>query len=84
MKKFAYIDKSGILHITAEKSDAVKYSANKKTVETEILSNGGYPIADGKEIIVYGEDEMKFDAGNKTLLDASKYPYLKQLYKACM
>lgn len=83
MKKFAYIDNSGILHIVTKKEDAEKYSRNGKVVETDILSSKGYPLADGDEIIVYSETEMKKEANNKILLDINKYPHLSELYKNC-
>lgn len=82
MTKYAYLDKAGIMHVVAKKDTAKEYSKTGKVVETEIEANHGYPVADGEEIIVYAEDDMRLSAeGDK--LDAGKYPQLAELYRAC-
>lgn len=83
MKKYAYVDKDGIMHIVSNKKDAEDYSKNGKVIETDILASSGYPIVNGEKIIVYNETEMKKDATDKFFLDASRYPHLVELYKLC-
>lgn len=62
MKKFAYVTEKGIMHVVNERKTAEQYSANGKVVESEIEVENGYPVAKGKQVIVYGEGCMKLDA----------------------
>lgn len=84
MKKFAYLDKAGILHVVKDKETAEKYCAGGKVVETEVEAKGGYPMAMYRghleEIIVYDEETMKVDARS---LKIEAIPELAELYKAC-
>lgn len=81
MKKFAYIDKAGIMHITKDMQTAISYAQKGTTViETEVEASGGYPVVKGEEIIVYSPEVMKIDAqGGKIKV----IPELAELYKKC-
>lgn len=82
MKKFAYIDKAGIMHIVESADTAKEYSANGKFVETEIAAKYGYPLNDeGIGVIVYSTEEMKLDAEGNTI---DPIPALAELYRKCM
>lgn len=81
MKKFAYIDKAGIMHITKDMETALKYAQKGSTVvPTEVLAKGGYPLVEGEEIIVYAPDEMRKDAHGAKI---PVVPELAELYKQC-
>lgn len=85
MKKFMYIDKTGILHIVSSKEGAEKNSANGKVIETEYPAEGGYPVAEvngiKEEVIVYDEEHMKVSARGKYI---DVIPELAELYRQCM
>ena len=84
MKKYAYLDKGNILHITQKEETAKQFSKTGKVVETQVEASHGYPLADGKEIIVYGPNEMKWEAKGAAIEDAAeKYKELVKLYEAC-
>lgn len=83
MKKFAYLDKGGVLHITANEEIARKYSRNGIVVETEHPARGGYPVVADEEILVYDETTMKLDGGSPDTLDSELYPQLAELYRQC-
>lgn len=80
MKKYAYIGRSGILHISANKNTAAEYSANGKVVMTEMTAIHGYPVVNGEEIIVYSPEEMKLDARGDVI---EVIPELAELYNKC-
>ena len=81
MKKFAYIDKAGIMHITKDMQTAISYAQKGTTViETEIEAKGGYPVVGKEEIIVYGPEKMKLDAQGARI---PVIPVLAELYKQC-
>ena len=80
MKKFAYIDKGGIMHVVKEEKTAKEYSANGKFVETEIDAANGYPVVHGKAVIVYSEEHMKHTAKGKQI---EIIPELAELYRKC-
>lgn len=82
MSKFAYLDKGGILHISASEKTAKEYSKTGKVVKTEHPAGGGFPLVAGESIIVYSETVMKKDAKGEPL-DASMYPQLAELYRKC-
>lgn len=87
MKKYAYLDKGDILHIVGDRKTAKEASKNGKVIETELLAEGGYPLAVVKdkkeEIIVYSPDNMRVTAQDKESLDVSLYPELAELWKRC-
>lgn len=83
MKKFAYLDKGGVLHITVNEQTAKEYSKSGKVVETELPASGGYPVVADEEILVYSETKMKLEATSPETLDATMYPQLAELYKQC-
>lgn len=60
MKKFAYLDYAGILHITKYEATAKSHSKNGKYVATYVKALHGYPV-DEKEnaYILYSETEEK-------------------------
>jgi len=86
-KDFAYLTNSGIMHIADEPS--AKNSIEKGVmVATDVENAGGYPvvICDGEpeQIIVYSEDDMKFEAKEHSIPGAkSLYPHLAELYRKC-
>lgn len=84
MKKYAYLDKAGIMHIVEERATAAKYSANGKVVETDLPANGGYPMGMFRgrihEIIVYDEETMKIEARGVKI---PVIPELAALYEEC-
>ena len=80
MKKFAYVDRNGIMHAVKERKTAEQYSANGKVVETEIEAAHSYPVVNKKQVIVYDEDAMKHDAKGKLI---ETIPELADLYKQC-
>ena len=81
MKKFAYIDKGGIMHVVAKLDTAKEYKALKThVIETEIEAAHGYPVVNGKQVIVYDEETMKYDAKGKKIEPVAE---LAELYKKC-
>lgn len=80
MKKFAYIDRDGIMHVVKEEKTAKQYSGNKKVIETDIEAENGYPVVNGKAVIVYSEECMKHTAKGKQI---KVIPELAELYKKC-
>ena len=80
MKRFAYVDRNGIMHVVKERKTAEQYSANGKVVETEIEAENGYPVVKGKQVIVYGEGCMKYDAKGKKIEPIEE---LAELYRKC-
>ena len=81
MKKFAYIDKGGIMHVVAKLDTAKEYKALKThVIETEIEAAHGYPVVNGKAVIVYSEECMKHTAKGKQI---EIIPELAELYKKC-
>ena len=85
MKKYAYLDKGGILHVSASKKTAQEYSANHQVVETEHPADHGYPVHNGEEVIMYAEDEAYIhgNVGDGKRLNLEKAPELVALYRAC-
>ena len=82
MKKYAYIDKGGIMHVVGSADTAKEYSVNGKVVETEIEAKYGYPLNDeGIGVIVYSPEEMKLDTEAEAI---AQIPALSELDKACM
>lgn len=77
---YAYLDQYGIIHIVDREEDAEKYSSGK-IVETGIENGGGYPVADGKHVIVYtADDKYKVGGVEYPLKDlAAKYPAVAEL-----
>ena len=84
MKKYAYLDKAGILHIVEERATAAKYSGNGKVVETEVPADHGYPLGMYRnrvqEIIVYSEEYMTITGGGAKI---PVIPELAALYEEC-
>lgn len=86
MKRFAYLDKGGVLHMVKNQADAVKYAANGKveTVDMEVSANG-YPIVniggEEKDLVCYSDCRMYYDGNEKNgvLVDPLKYEGLKKL-----
>lgn len=62
MKKFAYLDYAGILHITKYEATAKSHAKNGKYVETTVEAHGGYPVNEkGNAYVLYSETEEKHD-----------------------
>ena len=82
MKKFAYLDKVGIMHTVEKMETAVEFCKKGKVVATEIKSAHGFPLdKEGRGVIVYGPEEMKLEADKKNI---TPIPELAALYKQCM
>lgn len=60
MKKFAYLDYAGILHITKYENTAKSHAKGGKYVETYVKAAHGYPV-DEKDnpYILYSDTEEK-------------------------
>ena len=81
MKKFAYINKGDIMHVVAKLDTAREFKALGTTiVETDIKAEHGYPVVNGKQVIVYDEETMKHDAKGKKIEPVAE---LAELYKKC-
>ena len=60
MKKFAYIDFGGVLHITKYENTAKTHAKNGKYVETYVRAEHGYPVDEkGNPYIVYEDGTEK-------------------------
>ena len=60
MKKFAYLDYAGILHITKYEKTAKSHAKNGKYVATAVHAKGGYPVNEkDMPYILYSETEEK-------------------------
>lgn len=82
MKKYAYIDKAGIMHVVEKKEVAEEFKQKGKVVETEIKAKNGFPIdKTGEGVIVYGADKMKYEAKGA---DITPIPAFAELYKKCI
>lgn len=82
MKKFAYLDKVGIMHIVEKMETAVEFCKKGKVVATEIKSAHGFPLdKEGRGVIVYGPEEMKLEADEKNI---TPIPEFAALYKQYM
>ena len=79
-RKFAYLDKGGILHVSGSYDTAKNYSANGVVVETTVKAEHGYPVVNGEQIIVYNEETMKITADGDKL---EPIPVLAMLYSQC-
>ena len=79
-RKFAYLDKGGILHVSGSYDTAKNYSANGVVVETTVKAEHGYPVVDREQIIVYNEKTMKITADGDKL---EPIPVLAMLYSQC-
>lgn len=79
-KNYAYLDKGGILHVSKNYETARTYSKNGIIVETGVEAEHGYPLHSGKQIIVYGPEEMKVTADGA---DIDIVPELAKLYNKC-
>ena len=82
-KKYAYIDKAGIMHVTVSLKTAEEYhKRGTGVVETDIPSRFGYPLAqlgdDEVGIIVYSPVLMKINAKGKAI---EVIPELAEIYQ---
>ena len=83
MKRFAYLDKAGIMHVVEKKETAEEYRKLGKIVETDVQAVLGFPL-DEKEkcVIVYAPELMKYETTDKKFIEPVKE--LSELYKKCM
>lgn len=79
-KDYAYLTKSGILHIVDNPNTAIEAIGRGKIVLTDIPNKYGYPVVDGEQVIVYGVGKMKHEAQNGFIEPIS---VLDELYKQC-
>lgn len=79
-KNYAYLTKAGIMKIVENPNTAMEYLGESNIILTDIECKYGYPVVNGKQIIVYGHDKMKLEANGKEI-DA--IPALAELYKKC-
>ena len=83
MKRFAYLDKAGIMHVVEKKETAEEYRKLGKIVETDVQAVLGFPLDEkGKGVIVYGPELMKYEATDKKFIEPVKE--LSELYKNCI
>lgn len=62
MKKFAYIDFGGVLHITKHEATAKSHAKGGKYIETYVRAQHGYPVDDdGKAFVVYEDGTEKHE-----------------------
>lgn len=82
MKKgYAYIGDGNIMHVAKDFQTAVTYaSKGTRVIETEQQYDMGYPVVNGEQIIVYGQDEMKITGDGPNI---KVIPVLAELYKKC-
>ena len=87
MRKYAYIDKGGVLHIVEKQIDARKYSKDDRYIITEVESKHGYPVVkkgrNTTEIVVYSLEEAYIN-GNRTdgtKVELDNYPIVKEIYE---
>ena len=82
MRKFAYLDKAGIMHVVKERETAEEFCKMGTIVETDIKAANGFPTDDENEgVIVYASECMKHEA-DKSFIEPIKE--LTELYKKCM
>ena len=79
MKHYAYLDKYGIMHLVDKRDTALDYAPNGKVKETEWPAEYGYPLYEGKALIVYAPDDMRRGAKEKPIMPP--VPELAILYK---
>ena len=79
MKHYANLDKYGIMHLVDKRDTALDYAPNGKVKETEWPAEYGYPLYEGKALIVYAPDDMRRGAKEKPIMPP--VPELAILYK---
>ena len=79
MKHYAYLDKYGIMHLVDKRDTALDYAPNGKVKETEWPAEYGYPLYEGKALIVYAPDDMRRGAKEKPIM--APVPEVAILYK---
>ena len=82
MKKgYAYIDKSGVLHVVKDIQTAIDYAMKgTKVIETEIEYEMGYPLSGGEQVIAYSDVKMKHSADGDDIVPVSA---VSELYNLC-
>lgn len=78
MKHYAYLDKYGIMHMSSKKDTAAEYAPNGRVLETAWPAEYGYPLWEGKALIVYGPQDMRHGAKEDPI---PAVPELAILYK---
>lgn len=95
MKKYAYIDRQGIMRIVSKEETAKQYSKNGKVATTELTDKNGVPSMFNKatrveaEVWVFAVGEAYFEPRQRQgeELRVKKYPELLDiflLYRALM
>ena len=79
-KNYAYLTKAGIMKIVENPNTAMEYLGESNIILTDFECKYGYPVVNGKQIIVYGPDKMKLEANGK---ESDAIPALAELYKKC-
>ena len=63
-KNYTYLTKSGIMKIVENPNTALETIGENNIIECKY----GYPVVNGKQIIVYGPDKMKLEANREKLI----------------
>lgn len=61
---YAYLDKTGILHLHKDKETAERDAASK-VVETDLGEQHGYPVIGSKAVTYYANTDTAYVDGNK-------------------
>ena len=88
MKKYAYIDRQGIMRIVSKEETAKQYSRNGKVITTELPDKNGTPALYNKvlksteEVWVFGIGKAYWEPREKAgeEIKLKDYPELMQLY----
>ena len=79
-KNYTYLTKSGIMKIVENPNTSMEIMRESSIILTNIECKYGYPVVNGKQIIIYGHDKMKLEATGEKIDDI---PSLAELYKKC-
>ncbi|WCK55415.1 hypothetical protein PP175_05545 [Aneurinibacillus sp. Ricciae_BoGa-3] len=80
MTEYAYMSKSGTIHIVDKRSDAEEASVNGKIVETNLPHRGGYEIDAAGENLIAEDGVVHIDDAHSAPVSLDRFPELKALY----
>ncbi|WCK53854.1 hypothetical protein PP175_21430 [Aneurinibacillus sp. Ricciae_BoGa-3] len=78
---YAYMSKSGTLHIVDKRSDAEEFSVSGKIVETDLPHRGGYEIDAAGENLIAEDGVVHIDDAHAAPVSLDRFPELKALYE---
>jgi hypothetical protein len=79
---YAYLSKSGTLHIVDSRAYAEEFSENGKIVETNVDHRGGYMIGPAGQNLIAEDGVVHVDDAKAPARSLTDYPELKYLYDA--